>query len=670
MNRLTTFLLYNTVFFGLQLLYILTQSGSFIETLALPSGVRWELISTLGVHLTLYVLLTALQGFLLWGLETSKSVKTSQDANILIIWSLSVCALITLNGYFFPASAFSRLFFPAIPDGIMLTVMIGALILLTMLLINSLVRAPHVGVSMLIACASLIIYYQKPITNTPFLAKQPNIILIGIDSLSPLQINASLAPHLSHFIDHSVYFKETISPLARTYPAWFTILTGLYPEHHKARYNLMPPEKINHSASIAWLLQQHGYTTWYATDDRRFNSINEDEGFQRVIGPKLGVNDMLLGTFNDFPLSNLFVNLPISRWLFPYNYMNRASHYTYYPSTFDKALARALIQRDKKNPLFLAVHFTLPHWPYAWAPSRPVRLPDEYSAQEQQQLHQETLIAVDNQVEKLLATLAQQDELRDSLVILLSDHGEAFYKKGSRQTLNATYQGKQPSLLGDYVKRYTSTSLEESAGHGSDLLSTDQYHCVLAFMRYKANQPITTPKVIGERVALIDIAPTILDFLQLTLTRQLDGLSLLATLTQTSQLPERAFVLESGMLPNQFLTREAARKMGKRYFTIDAQTGRLQLRNDMLMQLDSMKLYAVIDKQWELALYPENKTYLPILLNLTHQTWVDDLSSPFAKKSPALKLLSYLENFYRHPWAISQEPVSGEQHGKEEKEST
>ena len=35
----------------------------------------------------------------------------------------------------------------------------------------------------------------------------------------------------------------------------------------------------------------------------------------KIIGPKLGVNDVLLGTFNDFPLSNLLINFPISSWL-------------------------------------------------------------------------------------------------------------------------------------------------------------------------------------------------------------------------------------------------------------------------------------------------------------------------------------------------------------------
>ena len=69
--------------------------------------------------------------------------------------------------------------------------------------------------------------------------------------------------------------------------------------------------------------------------------------------------------------------------------------------------------------------------------------------------------------------------------------------------------------LHNTLKRNTSTILNKSAGHGSDILSPRQYHNVLAFNIYKQGTVTTTNNKIKTRVALIDLAPTILDFLHL-----------------------------------------------------------------------------------------------------------------------------------------------------------
>ena len=487
-----------------------------------------------------------------------------------------------------------------------------------------------------------------------------NIILIGVDSLGPKSISTKNTPALTHFIKDSVLFKETISPLARTYPAWSSILTGLYPHHHHARYNLMPPELVQSSSSVAWPLQHLGYQTIFATDDRQFNNMGKEFGFQTIIGSKLGVYDMLLGTFNDFPLSNFLVNLPFSHWIFPYNYINRASHFTYSPQSFDKALQYTLASRKQASPLFLAVHFTLPHWPYAWAESPPPKS-HEYSPKERAELYLAALNRVDQQVAKLLRELHQYGYLENSLVVLLSDHGEAFYVSGSRQTNQRSYQGPGVSKFSNYLKQKTSTTLERSVGHGSDLLSAAQYHCILAFKIYRQNQLITTPKVINTRVALLDIAPTIYAFLNKPARQQVDGISLLKPLiSDENLLHERFFIMESGMLPNQFLSREKAKVLGKKYFTVDAQTSQLQLRKKELAALDAMKLYAVIEGNWILALYPDGDDYMPIIMNLYSGKWTDELTSDFARLSPATNLLNHLQLFYKKKWPlIGDVPLKG-----------
>ncbi len=654
----TLFFFYNLVFLSLQIGFIFSQSSSFINAVPLPTPIYLEFVLTLFVHVGLYCLLSALQSALLWGLLHYSLSPVSIARWHITIWALSTCALLTSNSYFFPLSLFSRMLLPAMPQAMLLMIMLFSLLILSLLLLNALwftIRQyPLVSGGSLFISLTLLTYSKINLFPKTKSSHQTNIIFIGIDSLSPNHISRRYTPTLARFTEESVLFKETISPLAHTYPAWASILTGLYPYHHQARYNLMPPDLVKSSHSMAWSLQRVGYQTIFATDDRRFNSIGKEFGFKKIIGPKLGANDVLLGTLNDFPLSNLLVNLPVSRWLFPYNYINRASYFSYYPQSFDKVLEDAVVTESQtSSPLFMAVHFTLAHWPYTWAESMPHQIKDDYVAENRKALYLKALQRVDQQVAHFLQQLQRHGYLENSLVVLLSDHGEAFYVKGSRQTNPLTYQGQGPSAFADYLQRKTDTALDMSVGHGSDLLGTDQYHCLLAFKRYKHKQLITTPKMINTRVALIDLRPTIQAFLGIPTHHQMDGISLAkAIMNNNEPLPERVFIMESGMLANQFLTRKKVMLIGKKFFTIDPHTSQLQLHKNEIATLDTLKLYAVMKGPWIVALYPDDNSYLPITLNLQNGQWIDDLNTAFAKRSPALSLLNDLKQFYKTDWTF------------------
>jgi hypothetical protein len=630
------FFSFNIIFFNLQLFYILAQSNSFINTLTLPLSVYVELIATFGVHIGLYLLLSLIQTILFWGVAQSWSF----NSKLIYHWqfaigALSVCTLLLSNRFFFPLSLFSRVFFLSELSPLFLSsLLVSCLIMLALFIINALWRIVSLyRITIILLLIILILSVCPPLLPVPINLQTKNIILIGVDSLPPSAISIKSTPTIFQFIQTSVLFKETITPLARTFPAWTSILTGLYPYHHGARYNLMPPDFVKADKSIAWDLQQAGFETLFATDDRRFNNLNEAFGFQKIIGPKLGVNDFLIGTFNDFPLSNLLINTRLASAIFPYNYINRASHFVYYPQTFDNALTKTLRLRNQTKPLFLAVHFTLPHWPYAFASSTPAQVKDEYSVTEREQLFSTAIHQADNQVAHLLNSLKQYGYLNNSLIFLLSDHGEALYTKGSRQTRLENYQGPGGNKLADYFRRNTSTTLDKSAGHGSDLLSKEQYHCVLAGKIYQNNKPKHLIKEIKTRVALIDIHPTILAYLKLSKAHPTDGISLFNTMLNAISLPKRTFLMESGMLPNQFLSREQARFLGGKYFLVNKKTGQLQLKTSQLSILNAMKLFAIIRGDWVLAFYPDNDGYISVTQRLSDGAWTDELDSAFAQKA-------------------------------------
>ena len=661
-NTFVQFLLWNYVFFGLQLAYILSRNRGFIHTIALPNLIYLEWVFTLVMHLCLYLLLSVVQTMLLWGILQYSSRYT--DRWQVTIWALSILSLLFSNAYFFPLSAFGRLFLSELPSTVRLVGLLIPTLPLGLLAMNALLLMvwTHPKTLALIALPFAVVLFWQQIKPMPAVQLSPktNIIVIGVDSLAPTAMSLHNTPEMIGFTQNAVLFQETISPLARTFPAWSSILTGLYPQHHHAHYNLMPQGQTNSSASIAWDLQKAGFETIFATDERRFSTIDKDFGFQRVVGPRLGVNDHILGTFNDFPLSNLLMNAPISRMLFPYNYMNRASYFSYYPSTFDNALRHTLISRVKTTPLFLAVHFTLPHWPYAYAASAPTLVKNKSSLTEREQLFSETLQRTDKQVARLLHTLETLGYLENSLIILLSDHGETFYTPVSRQTEARHYQGQGPSPFVDYLKRKTSTTLERSSGHGSDLLSATQYHCLLAFKMYQHGQLISIPSVIKTRVSLIDIAPTIQDRLHLPARVPVDGISLLKVFRHpATPLPARAFIMESGMLPNQCFTHKKIQESAKKYYSVNRKNGQIRLKYDKLGELDAMKLYGMIEGDWVLAMYPDNNEYIPVIQRLSDGAWDDKLTGAFAHASPALRMLNQMQRFYGLDWIAIKIIVKG-----------
>lgn len=650
------FACYNAAFLLFQIIIVLYKGSSFASVIMLPMHTCLEIFLTFLIQVILYIFLSGVQTSLLWGVLSYQWKKQRYYyLRNLIILSTFIALLFT-NAYFFPLSLFSRTLLPDFPAKLSLLCMLITCSFLGILFLNTLLCTfkKHPFLSGMISIIVLFGFFKPLIQSNSAIraTTKPNIILIGIDSLAPQSINHSLTPAIQSILNQSVWFNETISPLARTYPAWSSILTGLYPLHHHARDNL-----VSHASaprqSIAWILQKKGYQTIFATDDRRFNTLDKAFGFQTIIGPKRGVNNILIGAFNDFPFSNLLVNSTIGRTLFPYNHINRASYFTYYPKTFDTALKKVLLSQKPDKPLFMAVHFTLPHWPYAFASSTNHELNDEYNVLHRKPLYNKALSAVDAQVATFVNTLHQQHVLDNSILVLLSDHGETLYTAGSRQTTPATYQGLNVSHLDTYLKAYTSTELDKSAGHGSDLLSSDQYHCVLGFQIYHNKQLTTAPKIIRDRVALIDIAPTLLDYVNTKANRPMDGISLLKNIqSMTPSLAKRTFFMESGMLPNQFLSAEKAREIGRQLFRVTPKQGLLQLRTDKLALLNSQKLYAVIKGDWLLALYPSNQGYLPIVQQISTNAWIDDLNTPFAKKSPALSLLNKLEKFYQHKLQI------------------
>jgi len=392
--------------------------------------------------------------------------------------------------------------------------------------------------------------------------KHENIFLIGIDSLRP-ELISEYMPFLSKQLKESTTLPEAYTPFARTYPAWNAILTGRHPVNNGARFNLQNEDMLNKdNLYLPQLLKNMGYQTIYATDERRFSNLGSAQGFEKIIGPRTGASDFILGTYADFPTTNLLLLMPFAKSLLPELYANRASHHLYRPSSFNLLLNSGLKKFNHKKPVFMATHFCLPHWPYTFVghTSSP-----EYKTQPN---YPANLKAVDLQIEQFMKNLQQLGLLDNSILIFLSDHGESW---GAFKTDFTNSNGESYNSY-DY-------------GHGMNILSSNSHKVLLSIKGIDINQD-------NEELpsSLIDITPTILDELKLldSLNQDFfDGRSLKRPPSHQIELTfESGVILAEANVANP--NPRAVARAGSHRFTI-RENGALRLKDEMIKDMISAK---------------------------------------------------------------------------------
>jgi len=334
---------------------------------------------------------------------------------------------------------------------------------------------------------------------------RPNVIIIGVDSLRS-DLLASHMPYLSEQLKGTIQFENAITPLGRTFPAWNSILTGLYPVNHGARINLINESNLVSSDHyLASILKEQGYKTLFAMDETRFANMGNHQGFDDIITPRTGASDFLIASVADYPITNLLSLLPISSWLMPEVYGNRGAATTYRAEAFSEILQRKIPVATQ--PSFLNVHFCLAHWPYHFASKfKPEPgYPEPY--------YPANLRAVDEQIKTLMNDLKNKGYLENSRVIFLSDHGESWVEESP--TFN-NVNGAESEFPQQKKKEY---------GHGSSLTGNSN-NITLAF---KGFEPIALTQNTKKLVTLADLKPTILDELNIQVNQVNDGQSLLSS---------------------------------------------------------------------------------------------------------------------------------------------
>jgi len=470
----------------------------------------------------------------------------------------------------------------------------------------------------------------------PIDKNSPNVFIIGIDGLRPDHLNYrnpdyDFTPNIDRFLSKASIFDDAYTPQARTYVAWMSILSGQYPINNGARFNLSPPELVQTELPLIRELNMKGYRTTYSIDERRFNQIDEEYGFDQIVGPKIGAADAIISNIADIPLINLFVNTPVSGKLFPYLYINRAYGKAYEPRLFNQAVSSSL---STNQPNFLAVHFCQLHWPYTSKDFIDIESA-EWSGNYSHFMYQSMLSKVDKQFGHFMDELERRNFLDNAIVYLISDHGEGF--------------------MLDQDKLFNGTKGNDSKlnvnawGHGTNILSQEQSNVLMAYSRFTFGSQSESQMVSGI-FSLVDIAPSLFSELNLSLEssdKAFDGAALPKDkASMTTGITEREVFVESSLpvksinasfIDEQKVFSETASKYEVRT------NGRAVMLPEVYHELIGKKQRSIYYKHWQLAMLPDFEEL--ILVNTKKKSW-SSLTN-YQGNAPWGKMLNSLCEHYR-----------------------
>jgi arylsulfatase A-like enzyme len=314
--------------------------------------------------------------------------------------------------------------------------------------------------------------------------RRASVILISIDTLRadhlpPYGYGKIQTPAIDELARNGVVFENCYTHVPLTLPAHTSIFTGLLPPVHGVRNNI-GFKVANGTRTLATELKQAGYSTGGAVS-------------AYVLHSSTGISQGFDWFDDDMKATGEVPVTEIQR-----NGMETLGRALAWLTDQSKESGN---QAGKKGPIFLFLHLYEPHTPYS--------PPERFLRQDRAPYDGEVMYS-DEIVGNLFAGLRKLDLYDPSLIILLSDHGEA---------------------LGDHGE----------SDHGV-FLYREVMHVPLIIKlpgKQNAGSRVQAP------VQLIDIAPTIFDWAGLPLNPQLQGKSLIPALGGREFPKDRQIYAES-----------------------------------------------------------------------------------------------------------------------------
>jgi arylsulfatase len=345
-------------------------------------------------------------------------------------------------------------------------------------------------------------------------AKRYNVIIISVDTLRADHLHSygyprETDPNIQRLAARSFVFDNAVTPKPKTNPSFVSMLTGLYPVHSGVRqlWQKAGPDL----PFMQSLLKQQGYLTAAFAGNP-------------VLAPQRS------GMGKDFDIFDL--KTPVKP---PDAKVSRRK------GEQTNAALFPWLEANHQKPFFLWVHYMDVHGPYRIGKRTfshegrkmvPLKKIPKYQQQEDIPVTDEStdlldyvdryddgIAYVDQVIGKLIEELDRLKLFDNSIVIFNADHGEGlgeheYYLEHGREYYEPT--AHIPLFI----------SLPPSMGY--------------------------TPRRIHELVSIIDIAPTIYDWLNITPPRPLDGVSLRKLITSATAARHEVFIENYNLDHKQF----------------------------------------------------------------------------------------------------------------------
>ncbi|MFP8879815.1 MAG: sulfatase [Myxococcota bacterium] len=328
---------------------------------------------------------------------------------------------------------------------------------------------------------SLPVWSDPVVYNAEAVDPRPNVIVVSIDTLRSRNLRAygyerDTAPFIDSLAEQGALFEDAITTSVTTAPSHMSLFTGLYPVGHGVRRG----NEVKHASvrTLAEAFRAADYETVAFTEN----------GY--LVRPR-GFGDGF-GAYTE----------------------NRATP-TDARVTFSQA--RDWIAASRRRPFFAFIHTYEVHTPYrARSPYASMFADDGFPGPENPDIRAERdnydreIRVVDDELRALFGTLESRGLDRNTIVVVLADHGEEFHEHGLLQ-------------------------------HGGNVYD-ETLRIPLIFWspgRIPAGLRISGP------VSLIDVAPTLLDLTGLPPLEELDGQSLREALSSGGSIEPRQLFAEA-----------------------------------------------------------------------------------------------------------------------------
>ena len=339
---------------------------------------------------------------------------------------------------------------------------------------------------------------------------RPNVLLLTLDTLRADRLgcygyDAPVTPHIDRLAASGIRFEQAITGGSWTQAAFPVILTSTYASMYGGCLGPLAPERPSPIETLA----KHGYVTaGFSTSPLLSQSYGYHRGFDHFEDLLPGESDSFLRQLKGgqrllrHPLTHYVSSLlgirtrPARLYISAAELTSRVCHWL----------------DQTEEPFFVWAHYMDIHWPYhreetlthpreiaqAWqdlghmhganwkGQTLPAADQDRYAC-----LYDQAIQYTDSQIGRLLSHLERKGHLANTIIILVSDHGEEF--------LERRHWGHFEINLYDEILK-------------------------VPFIIHLPN--LDDRQVIGRQVRTLDIMPTVLDLCNCPAPHGLEGVSL------------------------------------------------------------------------------------------------------------------------------------------------